>query len=48
VRLVFLQRVGGGYVFIHRLLLEHFASLEGMKPVAEASKLGMAHGGQVR
>ncbi|MEO0645983.1 MAG: NACHT domain-containing protein, partial [Cyanobacteria bacterium J06650_10] len=24
---IFLQRVGGGYIFIHRLLLEHFASL---------------------
>ncbi len=23
----FLQKVGGGYIFIHRLLLEHFASL---------------------
>jgi len=26
--LIFLQKVGGGYIFIHRLLLEHFASLE--------------------
>jgi DNA polymerase III delta prime subunit len=26
-KLIFLQRVGGGYIFIHRLLLEHFASL---------------------
>ncbi|NET54878.1 MAG: protein kinase [Symploca sp. SIO2E6] len=25
-RLIFLQKVGGGYIFIHRLLLEHFAS----------------------
>jgi DNA polymerase III delta prime subunit len=24
----FLQQVGGGYIFIHRLLLEHFAALE--------------------
>ncbi|MBE9070598.1 NACHT domain-containing protein, partial [Leptolyngbya cf. ectocarpi LEGE 11479] len=24
---IFLQKVGGGYLFIHRLLLEHFASL---------------------
>ncbi|MBV6627683.1 MAG: AAA-like domain-containing protein [Rivularia sp. (in: Bacteria)] len=24
---VFLQRVGGGYIFIHRLLLEHFAMM---------------------
>jgi uncharacterized protein (DUF2062 family) len=26
-RLVFLQKVGGGYIFIHRLLLEYFADL---------------------
>ena len=25
---IFIQRVGGGYIFVHRLLLEHFASLE--------------------
>jgi len=25
---IFLQKVGGGYIFIHRRLLEHFASLE--------------------
>jgi hypothetical protein len=24
-QLIFLQKVGGGYIFIHRLLLEHFA-----------------------
>jgi hypothetical protein len=27
VRLIFLQKVGCGYIFIHRLLLEHFAEL---------------------
>jgi hypothetical protein len=26
-RLLFLQKVGGGYIFIHRLLLEHFAAM---------------------
>ena len=26
-QLIFLQKVGGGYIFIHRLLLEHFAGL---------------------
>lgn len=26
--LIFLQRVGGGYIFIHRLVLEYFASLQ--------------------
>ena len=25
---LFLQKVGGGYIFIHRMLLEHFAQLE--------------------
>ena len=24
---VFLRKVGGGYIFIHRMLMEHFASL---------------------
>ncbi|MEL7223635.1 MAG: NACHT domain-containing protein, partial [Cyanobacteria bacterium J06576_12] len=28
---IFLQKVGGGYIFIHRLLLEHFASLPPVK-----------------
>ena len=26
-KLIFLQKVGGGYIFMHRLLLEHFAAL---------------------
>ncbi|MCT7959874.1 NACHT domain-containing protein [Laspinema sp. D1] len=26
-KLIFLQRVGGGYLFIHRLLLEHFTTI---------------------
>jgi predicted lipid-binding transport protein (Tim44 family) len=25
---VFLQKVGGGYIFVHRILLEHFAQME--------------------
>lgn len=25
---IFLQKVGGGHIFIHRLLLEHFATLK--------------------
>jgi len=25
---IFLHKVGGGYIFIHRLLMEHFAALE--------------------
>jgi hypothetical protein len=28
VRLIFMRQVGGGFIFIHRMLLEHFASLE--------------------
>lgn len=27
VELIFLQKVGGGYIFIHRLLMDHFADL---------------------
>ena len=25
---IFLRKVGGGYIFVHRLLLEYFASLK--------------------
>jgi hypothetical protein len=25
---IFLRKVGGGYIFVHRLLMEHFATLE--------------------
>ena len=28
---LFLQKVGGGYIFIHRMLLEHFAQMENPK-----------------
>ncbi len=31
-QLVFLQRVGGGVIFVHRLLLDHFASLDSGRP----------------
>ena len=27
-RLILLKKVGGGYIFIHRMLLEYFAELE--------------------
>jgi NACHT domain/Domain of unknown function (DUF4062) len=30
--LIFLRKVGGGYVFIHRLVMEHFASLKNTPP----------------
>jgi hypothetical protein len=29
---IFLQKVGGGYIFIHRLLMEHFAELDQGSP----------------
>jgi hypothetical protein len=28
---IFLRKVGGSYIFVHRMLLEYFASLEGEK-----------------
>jgi hypothetical protein len=34
---IFLQRVGGGYIFIHRLLLEHFAAMDETKAKPEGS-----------
>jgi len=27
-RRVFLRKVGGGYIFVHRLLMDYFAALE--------------------
>ena len=24
---IFLRRLGGGYIFVHRLLMEHFAAM---------------------
>jgi len=30
--LIFLRKVGGGYVFIHRLVMEHFATLKNTPP----------------
>lgn len=40
VERIFLRRVGGGYIFIHRLLQEHFASLtpEDIKRIAGDSR----------
>jgi hypothetical protein len=29
---IFLRKVGGGYIFVHRLLMEHFASLHERPP----------------
>jgi len=33
---IFLRKVGGGYIFVHRLLLEYFASLDTTPPLEEA------------
>ena len=40
---VFLRKVGGGYMFIHRMLLEHFALLEA-KEVTEATTMAESIG----
>jgi hypothetical protein len=29
---IFLREVGGGYIFVHRLLMEHFAALSAESP----------------
>jgi hypothetical protein len=34
-RLIFLKKVGGGYIFIHRMLLDYFAELPAQPPIAE-------------
>jgi hypothetical protein len=36
-RMIFLKKVGGGYTFIHRMLLEYFAELtpEGIRAVGQ-------------
>jgi hypothetical protein len=31
---IFLRKVGGGYIFIHRMLMEYFASLESIPPAS--------------
>ena len=31
-RRVFLRKVGGGYIFVHRLLMDYFAGLESKSP----------------
>jgi DNA polymerase III delta prime subunit len=36
---LFLRRVGGGYIFVHRILMEHFASLQESSTVAEQSAM---------
>jgi len=41
-----MRKVGGGYIFIHRLLLEYFASLEEKQKQAlqpALTKMGQPH-----
>jgi drug/metabolite transporter (DMT)-like permease len=38
-RLIFTQKVGAGYIFIHRFLLEHFAATTSPKREAKGSSL---------
>jgi DNA polymerase III delta prime subunit len=33
---ILLRKIGGGYIFVHRLLLDYFASLEGKGPLVQA------------
>jgi len=37
VDLIFLRRVGGGYIFIHRLLMEHFAEMYVESPTSKGN-----------
>ncbi|NTV68236.1 MAG: hypothetical protein HGB06_11310, partial [Chlorobaculum sp.] len=32
--LLFLRKVGGGYIFVHRMIMEHFAAMEDTEPAA--------------
>lgn len=38
VDLIFLRRVGGGYIFIHRLLMEHFAEMYAETPTSKGNQ----------
>jgi DNA polymerase III delta prime subunit len=40
-RLILLKKVGGGYIFIHRMLLEYFAEMTPQSTRAEAGKAGL-------
>jgi hypothetical protein len=37
VDLIFLRRVGGGYIFVHRLLMEHFAEMYVENPTSKGN-----------
>ena len=38
VDLIFLRRVGGGYIFVHRLLMEHFAEMYVESPTSKGKQ----------
>jgi MFS family permease len=38
VDLIFLRRVGGGYIFVHRLLMEHFAEMYVETPTSKGNQ----------
>jgi MFS family permease len=38
VDLIFLRRVGGGYIFVHRLLMEHFADMYVETPISKGNQ----------
>jgi len=38
VDLIFLRRVGGGYIFVHRLLMEHFAEMYVELPTSKGNQ----------
>ena len=38
VDLIFLRRVGGGYIFVHRLLMEHFAEMYAETPTSQGNQ----------
>jgi tetratricopeptide (TPR) repeat protein len=38
---IFLQKVGGGYIFVHRLLLEHFAALYQPSQLSSNTRLNL-------
>ncbi len=41
VDLIFLRRVGGGYIFVHRLLMEHFAEMYKESCHCEVSRVNL-------
>jgi hypothetical protein len=40
-KLIFLKKVGGGYIFIHRMLLDYFADLNPPSKKAEEGETGV-------